>query len=116
MQKFTLKLVVIGVMIFLFAACSKKTTQTSNSNQGTVSSRTQQDKPQKGDRPQRGERPQFADLLSRMDANKDGKLAQSELQGRMKENFSKMDSNGDGFISEAEFKNAPRPQRGGRRN
>jgi Ca2+-binding EF-hand superfamily protein len=49
-----------------------------------------------------------------MDANKDGKLAKAEVQGRLKDNFDKADTNGDGFITEEEFKNMAPPKRGQR--
>lgn len=50
------------------------------------------------------------DLMLVMDANKDGKLAQSEVRGPLKNDFSKIDSNGDGFISEDELKSLPKPK------
>jgi Ca2+-binding EF-hand superfamily protein len=68
------------------------------------------------DRPQ-GERktpPTYAQLLTDMDANKDGKLAQTEVKGPLKDRFVKIDTNEDGLITEEEFKNAPRPQKGRR--
>lgn len=67
-------------------------------------------------RKEKRERPSFAMLLEKMDTNEDGKLAKSEIRGRLKENFSEIDSNEDGFISEEELKNAPRPKRKGHKN
>lgn len=57
------------------------------------------------------ERPTYAQLLEKMDTNKDGKIAESEVKGPLKEKFSEVDTNKDGFISEEEFKNAPKPKR-----
>lgn len=62
------------------------------------------------------ERPTFAQLVEKIDANKDGKLAESEVKGPLKENFSEIDTDEDGFISEEEFNNAPKPERKPKRN
>ncbi|MFB9053146.1 EF-hand domain-containing protein [Formosa undariae] len=56
------------------------------------------------------EPPTYAKLLEEMDANEDGKLAESELKGPLKNDFAKIDTDEDGFISEAEFKKAPKPK------
>lgn len=70
------------------------------------------------DRPQgegeRKERPSYAELLTKMDTNKDGKLAQSEVKGPLKDHFSKIDVNEDGFVTEEEFTKAPKPKNGQR--
>ncbi|MDN3666586.1 EF-hand domain-containing protein [Algibacter miyuki] len=58
-----------------------------------------------------GKAPLFSELIEQMDANKDGKLAKSEVKGPLKNDFSKVDTDEDGFISEAEFENAPKPER-----
>lgn len=104
--------------IFLLASCSKKTTTPTTTTQSTSS--TEQADRRGGDRKgKKGkkERPQFADMLAKMDANKDGKLALAEADGRLKEMFPQIDQNQDGFITEEEFKNAPKPKkRGGGRN
>lgn len=106
----------IALMLIL-ASCSQKTSTAAANTQSTTAT-PQANQRGSDERGQRGnrERPQFADLLTRMDANKDGKIELAETEGRMKENFTKIDTNQDGFISEEEFKNAPRPQRprGGR--
>ncbi|EDM44136.1 hypothetical protein SCB49_11112 [unidentified eubacterium SCB49] len=62
------------------------------------------------------EPPTYAKLIEQFDANEDGKLAEDELKGPLKEQFSEIDTDEDGFISEEEFKNAPKPERGGRRS
>ena len=60
--------------------------------------------------------PTFAQLLKEMDKNEDGKLAKSELEGPLKDDFAKIDTDEDGFITEAEFKKAPKPKGGERKN
>lgn len=59
--------------------------------------------------------PTYAQLLKKMDANNDGKLAKSEAKGHLTKHFDKVDANKDGFISKTEFKNAPRPKRDGQK-
>ncbi len=61
------------------------------------------------------EKPKFSELLSKMDKNKDGKIALGEAEGPMKKDFKTIDANGDGFITEKEFKAAPKPERKGPR-
>jgi hypothetical protein len=65
-------------------------------------------------RPPQSEKPKFADLLTKMDKDKNGKLSKSEIEGPLKNDFEKIDANKDGFITEAEFKKAgpPKPPRG----
>ncbi|WP_117880870.1 CREC-EF hand family protein [Aureibaculum luteum] len=60
-------------------------------------------------------KPTYSELLKKMDANEDGKLAKAEVKGRLEENFDKIDTDKDGFISEKEFENAPKPERKGKR-
>ena len=100
------KIVMLFVIVFSLAACTAKTTETP-----TESETTEKSKRGGG---QKGKRPQFADLLAKMDTNKDGKLAKSEVKGRLQDNFAKADTNGDGFITEDEFKNMAPPKRGQR--
>lgn len=66
---------------------------------------------QKGDKKDRKKPPTFSELLEKMDANEDGKLAKAEVKGRLKENFDEVDTDEDGFISEKEFEKAPKPKR-----
>lgn len=105
MKNYIVKITAAGTMILLLAACSKKTT-------APVSNQSPQANHQA--RQARGERPQFANLLSQMDGNKDGRLSKAEVQGPLKNDFSKIDKNQDGFISETEFKNVPLPPKRGR--
>lgn len=103
------------IFMVLLASCSQKTTTPTTQNSTVVNPQADQ---REGGRKKGGkkERPQFADLLTKMDVNKDGKLDISETDGRLKETFTTIDINNDGFITEEEFNNAPRPQRprGGR--
>ncbi len=48
--------------------------------------------------------PMPARILARYDADKDGKVAKSEANGKMAERFERMDADGDGFVTEAEIK------------
>ena len=101
----------IVLAILLLSACSQKSTSTAAST--AQGSSTQADQ-RSGERKGKRERPKFADLLSKMDVDKDGKLALTEVDDRLKERFPQIDTNQDGFLTEEEFKNAPKPQRGGR--
>ena len=64
-----------------------------------------------------GQQPSATELISQMDANKDGKLSKDEVKGPLSENFSKIDSDKDGFISIEELEkgqqqNKQRPKGG----
>nr|WP_321227102.1 MBL fold metallo-hydrolase [uncultured Psychroserpens sp.] len=48
--------------------------------------------------------PSFTKMLSRMDANNDGKISKDEAKGKLKTNFDKRDKNKDGYITTDEFK------------
>ena len=66
---------------------------------------------QPNDRDGKKKPPTAEQLLKEMDANKDGKLAKSELKGPIKDDFTKIDTNKDGFLSLEELKKAPKPER-----
>jgi hypothetical protein len=102
-MKNTIKTITLGAITFMIVSCVSQNNQ--------ASSETQRPSGQGG---QQGP-PSFSQLLSEMDANKDGKLAKSEVKGPLVNEFSTIDANGDGFLTESELKNAPRPQRSGRR-
>jgi hypothetical protein len=68
---------------------------TSGTNETALSTRQQSD--------ENTTKPSFKDILTRMDANKDGKIDESEAKGKLKENFSRRDKNKDGFFTEDEF-------------
>lgn len=55
-------------------------------------------------------RPSAAELITEMDEDKDGKLAETEVKGRLKDNFAEVDADRDGFITEEELENAPKPE------
>lgn len=106
--------------IAVFLICAFTIISCASNKQEDVISSTQDSVEQTKRGPQREgskgqhqrERPAFADLLNDMDANKDGLLSSTEVQGPLKEIFSKVDSNGDGSISEEEFSNMSPPSRG----
>lgn len=93
-------LIIAALAMLLAVGCGSQKTATSTA-QSTPERRSQQGGP-----------PSFAQLLTEMDANNDGKLSKSEVTGPLQNDFSKIDSNSDGFITQAEVENAPRPQRG----
>ncbi|MEZ7500767.1 EF-hand domain-containing protein [Flavobacterium sp. Arc3] len=72
---------------------------------GTTSSFAQPSDKKEGQKP-----PTAETILKEMDANKDGKLAKSELKGPIKDDFTKIDTNKDGFLSLEELKKAPKPE------
>jgi Ca2+-binding EF-hand superfamily protein len=77
---------------------------------GTANTFAQPGGQRKGQQP-----PTAAQLIKEMDANKDGKLAEDELKGPIKDDFAKIDLNKDGFLSLEELKKAPKPERKQRR-
>ncbi|MFK8101109.1 MAG: EF-hand domain-containing protein [Saprospiraceae bacterium] len=100
MNKQFVKMILVGMVVVLLAACSKKTAPVTNTD-GTATTE------QKRNRTERKGKPQFSELLTKMDANRDGKLSKAEVQGPLKNDFAKVDTNSDGFITEAEFKQMP---------
>ncbi|MDF7825359.1 hypothetical protein P4B35_15140 [Pontiellaceae bacterium B12227] len=52
--------------------------------------------------------PTAAELISRLDKDKDGKVSESEFDGPA-EHFSQFDTNGDGYLSESEIPSGPPP-------
>lgn len=59
--------------------------------------------------------PNFAELLTEMDTNKDGKLSKAEVKGPIQKDFDTIDSNNDGFIVKSEFESAPMRKRPGKK-
>lgn len=96
-MKSTIKTFALGIAIFMMAACASQKNQVSH-NQRLGG--------------QRGGPPSYSQLLSEMDANKDGKLAKNEVKGPLQRDFSTIDRNKDGFIVKSELENAPMSQRG----
>ncbi|MEQ9307453.1 MAG: EF-hand domain-containing protein [Marinoscillum sp.] len=97
----TLKTIALVAIASTMMSCASQNTQTTSQNQGNTR--------QQGGRQQP---PSFAQLLSEMDTNKDGKLSKSEVKGPIANEFSTIDTNEDGYLSEQELENAPAPQRG----
>ena len=95
-----LQLISIILIVFLVMGCNTQKT-TNNTEQRSPGQR------------ERTGRPSVEEIFS-MDANQDGKLAKSELEGPLLRDFSQIDSDGDGFITRTELENAPQPQRGQR--
>ena len=93
-----LKAVITIITIALFASC-KSSSDAENNNSNTQR--------------QQGGQPSVENLLTQMDANKDGKLSESEVKGPLKNDFSKIDTDDDGYLSEEELENAPKPERKG---
>lgn len=116
-NKFFKTMAMGAIVMLLGIACSNKTKQANNTQNNPPSQQDRQRPPAQGERPpQQGQgqgMPSFDEMLAKMDANKDGKLAKTEVDGPLKNDFAKIDKNGDGFISAEEFKNAPPPPRGG---
>lgn len=94
-------------VMLLLTACNKKTTESTQ-----AANQTEQ-RTQRAKRPQKGKR-SADEMLSKMDANKDGKLSKTEVKGPLQEQFSTVDTNQDGFLSKTELENAPKPSRGER--
>lgn len=99
-MKNTVKTIAIVAITSIAVSCSAQNSQASNIQTA---------------RGQQGGPPSFSQLLKEMDANKDGKLAKSELKGPLANDFDKIDTDKDGFLSESELKAAPAPQRNGPR-
>ena len=61
--------------------------------------------------PRDGGAPSTEEIFVQMDADKDGRLAKSEVRGPVATDFAKIDTNGDGYISKEELAKAPKPGR-----
>lgn len=96
MKTVNLKLVITILTIALFTSC-KSSSDAENKN-GTSQRR-------------QGGQPSVEQLLTQMDANKDGKLSEFEVKGPLKTDFSKIDTDDDGYITEEELEKAPKPER-----
>lgn len=96
------KISILIVSLVLLSNCGS-TEPSNSSTKNNTSSKTTSSR--------NGERPDAASLMKQMDANNDGKLSESEVQGPLKEVFSKIDVDKDGFLSLEELEDAPTPQR-----
>ncbi len=90
-QQNIMKVVMLTMGTIAFTACSSKSQQRQGNSE-------------------RGERPSATEMITKMDEDKDGKLSESEVKGRLKDNFAKVDTDKDGFITKEELENAPKPQ------
>lgn len=103
-NKFSVLLATSLLVLSVVSCNTNKNSQESPASAG--------ERPARQGRPGGGTPPNFSDLLDQMDTNKDLKLSESEVQGRLKDQFSTADENGDGFITAEEFANMPAPQGG----
>ena len=97
-MKNLVKTLALSTIILMMTACASKNNQTNRNNQEPSG--------------KRGGPPSFSQLIEEMDSNKDGKIAEIEVKGQLKNDFSKIDSNNDGYISKEEFERRSKPQRG----
>lgn len=94
-----LKIAMYSILMISMAACGSSQNSSSDTQLG-----------------QRGQgRPTASQILSEMDANKDGKLSKEEVKGPLAQDFDTIDTDDDGFISKEELENAPQPQRNNQR-
>lgn len=93
-----LKLITAIVTVALFVSC-KSSSETENQSRNSQR--------------QRGGQPNAEQLISEMDADKDGKLSEAEVKGPLKNDFSTIDTDEDGYLSKTEIENAPKPERQG---
>lgn len=56
----------------------------------------------------RGKRLGPDEIITRLDADSDGRISKSEAKGRLAEHFDRIDTDNDGFVSKKELENAPR--------
>ncbi|MDO6596708.1 YHYH protein [Oceanihabitans sp. 2_MG-2023] len=91
-----LKFVILLLFSILLVNCKQNTTKS-----------VEEIAPQK----EENQGPTTKNLLDEMDADKDGKLSNSEVKGPLLNDFSKIDKNNDRFLSKEELENAPRPER-----
>lgn len=89
--------VLLTLIAFFMVGCNNQKSTISR-GEGAMEKRERPDQPS-------------VDDIFKMDANNDGKLAKSELEGPLLNDFEKIDSDGDGFITKTELENAPKPKR-----
>ncbi|WP_222617357.1 EF-hand domain-containing protein [Flavobacterium muglaense] len=59
------------------------------------------------------EHPSAQQIIAQFDANKDGKLSITEVDGPLTDDFTKIDANSDGFLTLDELNEAPHNHEGG---
>lgn len=107
-----MKLTAAFLVIILTMSCKsqKETVTTENRTQLEPRQRKSAERNRQGTKAR-----MTVDEVFKMDANGDGKLAKTEVKGRMAKDFERFDTDKDGLISREEFENAPRPKKGQRR-
>jgi len=94
-------IIISALALLLVVGCSSQKESVNNESQAARQN-------------ERKERPSSEQLLFKLDANNDGKLEKSEVDGPLEREFATIDSNGDGFITKEELEKAPKPKRGKR--
>ena len=105
-------LLFIALVATLTFGCKSQQAQIDETATAVEKKSTESGDRTRGDRT-RGDRkaPPTVDEVFQMDANNDGQLSKTEVEGPLARRFDTMDSNSDGFITREEFENAPKPQR-----
>jgi hypothetical protein len=113
------KIGMAAIVMAVFTACGptknkeekqQKQEQAGGNEQGRDNQQGPGNNQDRGNQQGGDKRPTTAELFEKMDSNKDGKLAESEVDGPLKNDFSKIDSNSDGYLTKKELDNGPKPQ------
>ena len=106
-----MKLIIPCIAISLLFFSTSCKTQQIEQEANTVESAANDRNGQRGQRGQRGTPPTVDELFAQMDADGDNLLSESEVKGRMLENFSTIDTDNNGLLSKEEVEKAPKPER-----
>lgn len=116
MKKILILILAVSTLSVISCNSSKKAQKAKEAEQAEMAKKAEMEKAEmakKGDRPKRpgGQNgpPTPEAMMERMDADGDGRLAKSEVRGRLAERFAEIDANSDGFLNIAEIENMPRP-------
>lgn len=107
-------LILFVSMIVLTVSACKSTKDTVVDEAQQTADQRRPDNPNRGNRGGGDRTARVDQMFARMDANSDGKLDKTEVQGPFAERFSTIDTNSDGVITKEEMLAAPRPERGRR--